>query len=70
MGEFKQFLGHAFGSLLELETQVTIAANLGYIDAHHADVFLNQTGELGRIINGLIGSLNIRNSKLETGNSV
>ena len=30
-GEFKQFLGHARGSLAELETQLTIAAKLGYL---------------------------------------
>src|SRR5512141_1943536 len=30
-GEFKQFLGHARGSLLEVETQVFIAENLGYL---------------------------------------
>jgi len=29
-GEFKQFLGHARGSLLELETQILIAQQLGY----------------------------------------
>jgi four helix bundle protein len=71
-GEFTQFLGHAFGSLLELETQTTIACNLGYIEAERADDFLTQTEELGRIINGLITSLappsNTRNSTLETGN--
>ena len=70
-GEFSQFLGHAFGSLVELETQVTIASNLGYIDPDTANTFLNQTEELGRIINGLITSLarkETRNLKLETGN--
>jgi len=56
-GEFAQFLGHAFGSLLELETQVTIANNLGYIDSALADESLTQTEELGRIINGLMSSL-------------
>ena len=30
-GEFKQFLGHARGSLLEVETQIVIAGNLGYL---------------------------------------
>ncbi len=29
-GEFQQFLGHARGSLYELETQIVIAAKLGY----------------------------------------
>jgi four helix bundle protein len=31
-GEFQQFLGHARGSLLELETQIAIAFDLGYVD--------------------------------------
>ncbi len=31
-GEFRQFLGHARGSLLELETQLAIARDLGYLD--------------------------------------
>jgi four helix bundle protein len=30
-GEFQQFLGHARGSLYELETQIVIAAKLGYV---------------------------------------
>ncbi len=30
-GEFQQFLGHSRGSLLELETQLTIAMDLHYI---------------------------------------
>ena len=56
-GEFNQFLGHAFGSLLEGETQVTIAANLGYVEPSSADELLSRTGELGRVINGLMASL-------------
>jgi four helix bundle protein len=35
-GEFKQFLGHARGSLLEIETQMTIATNLGYLDSRQS----------------------------------
>ena len=31
-GEFIQFLCHSRGSLLELETQMLIATNLGYLD--------------------------------------
>ena len=56
-GEFIQFLGQAYGSLLEVETQTTIACNLGYLDPEHADDVLSQTSEVGRIINGLIASL-------------
>ena len=38
-GEFQQFLGHARGSLLELDTQLAIAHDLGYLsDAVHANL--------------------------------
>jgi four helix bundle protein len=59
-GEFKQFLGHARGSLLEVETQIMIAANLGYFTGHQSGNLLKQTIEVGRILNGLIGSLKNR----------
>src|ERR1700739_1928830 len=32
-GEYVQFLGHARGSLFEIETQLTIAAGLGFATA-------------------------------------
>jgi four helix bundle protein len=32
-GEFRQFVGHARGSALEVETQLIIAARLGFVDA-------------------------------------
>lgn len=56
-GEFKQFLGHARGSLLEIETQITIATNLGYVDFQRSEVVFERSSELGRILNGLISSL-------------
>jgi four helix bundle protein len=59
-GEFKQFLGHARGSLLEVETQIMIAANLGYFTGRQSGNLLKQTIEVGRILNGLIGSLKNR----------
>ncbi|HWO00002.1 MAG TPA: four helix bundle protein [Blastocatellia bacterium] len=36
-GEFQQFLGHARGSLLEVETQIVIALNLHYLTQEQAD---------------------------------
>ena len=56
-GEFMQFLGHSYGSLCELETQIVIGVNLGFADPRDADVLLEQTAEVGRSINGLIASL-------------
>jgi four helix bundle protein len=58
-GEFKQFLGHARGSLLEVETQVTIAQNLGYLHSEQSELLLRQSAEVGRVLNGLIASLSL-----------
>lgn len=54
-GEFKQFLGHARGSLFELETQLHLAQRLGFLAA--TGPLIEQTAELSRILNGLIASL-------------
>ena len=56
-GEFKQFLGHARGSLLEVETQLQIAQNLKYLLPEHCTILLEQSSEVGRVLNGLIASL-------------
>ena len=56
-GEFQQFLGHARGSLYELETQIVIAGNLGYVDDSHRDRVLAESRDLGRMLNALIASL-------------
>ena len=56
-GEFKQFLGNARGSLMEVETQILIARDLGYLDQNQSDCLLSDTGEVGRILNGLLLSL-------------
>ncbi len=55
--EFRHFLRNAVGSLMEVETQVSIAEMLGYLDAAKAKEALGQTSELGRVLNGLINSL-------------
>src|SRR5260370_39601970 len=52
--EFVQFLYHARGSLLELQTQLSIARELEYIDLAAFKSLESQTEELGRILNGLI----------------
>ena len=55
--EYIHFLGNARGSMAELETQVIIAVNLGYLDEGKTNRLLEQAGELGRILNGLLASL-------------
>ena len=56
-GEFCQFLGHAKGSLFELETQVVISARLGYLSSQEANGLLESIHEVGRILSGLLASL-------------
>jgi four helix bundle protein len=55
--EFAQFLCQARGSLCEVETQIVIARELAYIDRHQDLSFTSRTHELGRVLNGLIGSI-------------
>ncbi len=51
--EFHQFLSLARGSLLEVETQVEIARNLGYVSEKRFRELLMKTNEIGRMLNGL-----------------
>ncbi len=55
--EFRYFLGQARGSLMEVETQLQIARNLGYLDVKHLDDLLKACAEVGRILNGLLASV-------------
>ena len=59
-GEFVQFLGYARGSLCEVETQIVIAENLHYIAPDIRERLSDRITELGRILNGLIASLEKR----------
>jgi len=56
-GEFKQFLGNARGSLMEVEAQILIARDLGYLERCESERLLGVTAEAGRILNGLLASL-------------
>lgn len=53
-GEWRQALGHARGSLLELETQLIIAENLGFMEDSQTAELLDVTARLGRQLNSLI----------------
>ena len=55
--EFMQFLFYARGSLSELETQLFIARELGYLDLAEVRKIEDQSIELGRILNGLTASI-------------
>src|SRR5436309_1291074 len=58
MREFLNFLSVAYGSLNESQTQVLIAERLEYCDAQQATELFNASCEVGRLINGLMNSLN------------
>jgi four helix bundle protein len=58
--ELVQFLYRARGSLLELETQLSIAHELGYIDGTAFRHLEKVTAEEGRILNGLINRFEIQ----------
>ena len=58
--EFRRFLRHSRGSLAELETQVLIALRRNYLSESQANELLRRTAEVGRILNGLINSLQER----------
>ena len=51
--EFHQFVGQARGSLVEVETQLEIAMNLGYLRKDVAVALLDKASEVGRVVNGL-----------------
>jgi len=55
--EFHHFLAPARGSLVEIETQLIISQNLGYLSSRAVELLLAQAAELGRILNGLIASI-------------
>ena len=58
--EFAHFLDTSLGSAFEVETQLLIAKNVGYISLDIYDRLLNDLNEIERQINGLISTL--RNS--------
>ncbi|MGF1632451.1 MAG: four helix bundle protein [Phycisphaerae bacterium] len=56
--EYLRFLRIARGSLLELRTQMMFAVDLGYLDRSAYESIESASDELGRILSGLIRSVN------------
>jgi four helix bundle protein len=52
--ELLQFLYHARGSLLELQTQITVAERLAYLSQGAGRTLAEHANEVGRLLNGLI----------------
>jgi len=55
--EFRQFPAISRGSVLELQTQLQIAADLQFVRAPQAGVLMERTEELLRMLNALMKSL-------------
>jgi four helix bundle protein len=61
--EYLNHLSIAYGSLMEAETHLQIAARLRYIDDMSLDALLKKSAGIGRMLNGLIQSLNRKRSR-------
>ena len=60
--DFIHFLFISRGSLDEVETQLTLAMRYNYLSQTDHDDLLERCGEVGRMLNGLIDSLERRHA--------
>jgi four helix bundle protein len=61
--EFRHFLFIALGSVRELETQIYLSKDLGYLRKNAAERLLEMAAEVGRLIRGLSQSISNRMHK-------
>jgi four helix bundle protein len=55
--QFRHFLGNARGSLYEMQTQLELAIDLGYVDKKEGLELMEEGWAVARILNGLLKSL-------------
>lgn len=55
--DFSRFLLQARGSLWEVETQLELARDLGFLDHHNCEVLIAQADEVSRMLNGMLSAL-------------
>ena len=60
--EYVRFLQIARGSLYEVETQLVLSGDLGYLPDREIGVLVEQVNECARILHGLIKSLSARSA--------
>ena len=65
--EFRQHLRIAYGSLMELETQILIASGLEYQTEEQTRELLETAAQVGRLINALTNSLPAHRPQLRGG---
>ncbi len=58
-GHFRQFLATARGSLFELQTQLELAGDLKFLNKASVEQLMGMSGEVARMINGLLKSMKI-----------
>ena len=59
-GQFQHMLSISYGSLRELETQVLLSDRLRFMSDTETRVVIEECGEVGRLLNGLMKSLGRR----------
>lgn len=55
--DYSRFLEIAYGSVCEVEYQLSLAERLGYLDAQSVKETTSIANETGRVLNGLLRSL-------------
>ena len=55
--DYARFLEIAYGSVCEVEYQLSLAERLGYLDSQSAKETTSIANEAGRVLNGLLRSL-------------
>lgn len=65
-GDFLRFLAMANGSLMELETHLLLAERLSMLKSQETSLVLNLTMEIGKMLAGLIQSLNAKTRNPES----
>ena len=60
--DYERFVGIAYGSLLELETQVELAGRVGLVAAGQVEDLMERTASVGRMLNALRSGLKRRRS--------
>ena len=55
--QFMRHLSIAHGSICEMETQVLLAGRVAFLSSEQVDRVLDNSGEVGRLVNGLYNSL-------------
>lgn len=59
--EFRHFVSIAMGSTAELETQILLSAELGYLKTKERDDLFEQLNTIGKMLRGLHKSLGAKN---------